>query len=119
PCLPVGRELFARVKEELDMATKKVRMFEFVEPSKALKAQEVAINQALQEHFPQVGPVSLIETQDGEIAVKMTLLVGPGHKGKLDEAYRFVMNKLGEARGRKPGEKRVPVKYYLPAELHH
>lgn len=100
------------------MATKRVRMFEFVVPSPALQEREAAINAELRERFPGAGPVRLLATENGEIAVKMTMVVSPGGKALLDEVYRFVMTRIGESRGRKPGEQRVQVKYHLPAELH-
>lgn len=95
-----------------------VRVIEFVETPKKLKEKENEINLQLSQKFPGVGPVTLLRSQDGEIGMRMTMTVGPGKKGLLDQVYRFVMGQLGVAKGRKPGEKKIQAKYHIPEELH-
>ena len=96
----------------------KVRMLEFVNTPRDLRQVESDINLRVKESYPEVGPVKLLLTEDGQVGVRLTMTVAPGRKAVLDEVYQFVMKQLGLLRGRTPGEKKIQAKYRISEELH-
>lgn len=83
-----------------------------------LKKKERLATEAVRRLFPDCGAVTLYRTAEGKVGFQLNVAVGPGERGKLEEAYRAVMKVVGQRRGRPAGQKTVQAKLLLPASVY-
>jgi hypothetical protein len=95
------------------VARTKVHVIEVVEDSE-LRSKQAKANQAVKRLFPNAGPLRLYRTAQGRIGVQLRLTLTAGDRQRLDEAYRAIMNVLGEKRGRPRGQRKIQTKLVLP-----
>jgi hypothetical protein len=95
------------------MSKTNVHVIEVVEDAE-LRKKEAKAREVVRRFFPNAGPLRLYRTAEGPIGVQLDLTLTPGDRQRLDDAYRAIMNVLGERRGRPRGVKTVQTKLLLP-----